>query len=144
MNDFKKMQEAIIKAIDTIVNDKLKKIKYNYYVDGIIQNKSHTGNSYDVLIANETYKNIPSKHKLKYNVGDVVQILVKNGDWNKKFIDGAVNSNIIDTIYPVGSILMQTRENSINPEVSLGGTWNRIDESTIPNNANIVFWKRIN
>lgn len=92
MDNFKQIQEAIINAVNTIVEKKLKKIKRNYYVDGVIKNKNDNF-TYNVLIANEIYKNIPSKSKLNYEIGDTVQILVKNGDWNQKFIDNVSYHN---------------------------------------------------
>lgn len=92
MDNFKKLQEAIITTVNTIVEKKLKNIKRNYCVDGVIKNKN-SNYTYDVLMNNELYKNIPSQHKLNYEVGDTVQILIKNGDWNKKFITGTLRHN---------------------------------------------------
>ena len=96
MNNFKKIQEAIINAVNTIVEKKLKNIKRNYYADGVIKNKN-SDYTYDVLIANEIYKNIPSQHRYIYKVGDTVQILVKNGDWSKKIITGYSYNNKFST-----------------------------------------------
>lgn len=128
MNNFKQIQDAIINAIHTIVENKFKNIKRNYYVDGVVKNKNND-NTYDVLIANVTYKNIPSKYKLNYEVEDIVQILVKNGDWNKKFIDGFSHNNkfpITDYVYPVGSICI--RETKSDPVDTLGGIWTLVDK----------------
>ena len=92
MDNFKKLQEAIMSAVNTIVDKKLKNIKRNYYVDGVIKNKNDN-DTYNVLINNEVYKDIPSQHKLNYEAEDTVQILIKNGDWNKKFITGTLRHN---------------------------------------------------
>lgn len=96
-----KEQKAILKAIDIMIDQKLKKLSFNYYVDGVIQDgvvtdgstKSRTipKNVYSVLINGVVYDNIPSMNKMDYCKGDVVRVLIKNGDWNKKFIEGIAN-----------------------------------------------------
>lgn len=96
MDNKKQIQEALLQAVDTMIDNKLKKLNFNYYVDGVIQDgaiKSNTINSrsngknvYDVSINGTVYKNIPSMSKFDYRIGDTVQILIKNGDWNKKYI----------------------------------------------------------
>lgn len=86
MSNEKKTQNALLEAIDIMIENKLKKLNFNYYVDGVIQSKNDD-NTYNVLINNTLYKNIHSEHHLNYSVNDTVQILIKNGDWNKKFIN---------------------------------------------------------
>lgn len=86
MDNNKQAQEALLQAVDIMVDNKLKKINFNYYVDGVIKKDNGDG-TYNVLINGTMYNNIPSEHKLIYSVGSTVQILIKNGDWNKKFID---------------------------------------------------------
>ena len=97
MDNFKQLQEAIINAIDIIIENKLKKLGFNYYVDGVVK-EINNDETYNVLINGTIYHNIPSKYRLTYSVGDVVQILVKNGDWNKKFIDDVSYHNERRTI----------------------------------------------
>ena len=92
MNE-KKMQDALLEAIGVMIDNKLKKLKFNYYVDGVI-NKVNNDKTYSVLINGATYENIPSKNNFAYQVGDSVQILIKNGDWNKKFIDDRTAHNM--------------------------------------------------
>ena len=89
MDNKKQTQDALLEAIDIMIDRKIKKLGFNYYVDGVIQSKNDN-NTYDVLINNTLYTNIPSKHNFEYLVNDTVQILVKNGDWNKKFIDDKI------------------------------------------------------
>lgn len=81
-----KEQEAILEAVNIVVEQKLKNLGFNYYVDGVIKKDNGDG-TYNVLINGIVYNNIPSEHKLIYSVDSTVQILIKNGDWNKKFID---------------------------------------------------------
>lgn len=91
MNNFKAIQDAIINAISTLIDGKLKKLKFNYYVDGVIvKNDGLDGRyspTYTVNINGFEYKNIPSQCDAGHNNGDKVQIIVQNGDWNKKIID---------------------------------------------------------
>ena len=95
-----KEQNAILEAIDIIVKKRLKNLGFNYYVDGVIQKDNNDG-TYNVLINGTLYNNISSKHKLIYSVGDTVQILIKNGNWNKKYIDDKSyhNNHIVSQQY---------------------------------------------
>lgn len=94
MSKEKQTQDALLEAIDIAVENKLKKLGFNYYVDGVIKGKN-TDNTYNVLINGEIYNNVPSKNNFEYSVNDVVQVLIKNGNWNKKFIDDKKNHNEI-------------------------------------------------
>lgn len=92
MSTDKQTQEALIEAIDIIVKHRLKNLGFNYYVDGVICSVN-TDNTYNVMINDKEYKNIRSKHNFKYSMNDAVQILIKNGQWSKKFIDDKINHN---------------------------------------------------
>ena len=92
MKNFKEIQDAILNAIDTMIESKIKKLKFNYYVDGVIK-KVNTDNTYNVLIDNREYKDIPAKNNFEYFADDAVQILIKNGNWNKKIIDDKITHN---------------------------------------------------
>lgn len=82
MND---IQKAILNAVDKLVEDKLKKAKFSYYIDGEIT--AVVGEKYTVVSGNSTYTNLPARTGVTYEVGDLVQICVKNGDSSRKFID---------------------------------------------------------
>lgn len=92
MDNNKKTQDALLEAIDIMIEQKIKKLKFNYYVDGVIQTKN-ASNTYNVIINGTEYKDVPSKNNFDYSQGDTVQILIKNGDWNKKFIDDKTTHN---------------------------------------------------
>lgn len=92
MSKEKQTQDALLEAIDIAVENKLKKLGFNYYVDGVIKSKN-TDNTYNVLINGTIYKKVPSKNNFQYSINDVVQVLIKNGNWNKKFIDDVSRHN---------------------------------------------------
>lgn len=112
--DNKKTQDALLEAVDIMIDQKLKNLKFNYYVDGVVQDgvvknntvgsRSNGKNVYSVLINGTVYDNIPSMNKLDYYKGDVVQVLIKNGDWNKKFIEGMANHTKFPTVQQYNSI----------------------------------------
>ena len=96
MDNNKDVQNALLKTIETRIDNKIKNLKFNYYVDAVICNinTSSNGNgTYDIKYNNVIYTNVPSFQGSQFQVGDVVQILVKHGDWNKKFIDDKVKHN---------------------------------------------------
>jgi hypothetical protein len=80
-----KEQKALLETIDIMIDKRLKNLGFNYYVDGVIKEKNNDG-TYNVLINGNLYNNIPSENKFSYLINDVVQVLIKNGNWNKKFI----------------------------------------------------------
>lgn len=94
MNEEKKTQNALLETIDIMIKNKLKNLSFNYYVDGVIK-KKNDDDTYNVLINGKIYNNISSKNNFEYSINDVVQILIKNGNWKKKFIDDIKNHNEI-------------------------------------------------
>lgn len=114
MNKEKKTQDALLEAIDIIVKKRLNNLGFNYYVDGVIQdgivqdgvvlNRESNKVLYSVLINGKIYNNIPSMNKMDYLKGDVVRILIKNGNWNKKFIEGMANHTKFPTAHQFNSI----------------------------------------
>jgi hypothetical protein len=110
MND-KGIQEALLKTIDIMIDNKLKNLGFNYYVDGVIKEKNKDG-TYNVLINGVVYKNIPSKNGFAYSINDTVQILIKNGNWSHKFIDDTKNhNNFPKNIYNLGVTPLTLKEN---------------------------------
>lgn len=114
MNNNKKTQDALLETIDIMIDQKLKNLGFNYYVDGVVQDgvvkdnavgsRSNGKNVYSVLINGTVYDNIPSMNKLDYCKGDVVRVLIKNGDWNKKFIEGMANHTKFPTAQQYNSV----------------------------------------
>lgn len=82
MND---IQKAILDAIEKLVAEKVKRAKFCYYIDGKVT--AVANGRYTVKSGNSTYTNLPARTGAVYEVDDLVQICVKNGDSSRKFID---------------------------------------------------------
>lgn len=134
-----KEQNAFFQAVNTLIDNKLKKVKFNSYVDGVIQ-QINTDGTYKVKINGTDYDNVLSKYRASYQVGDSVQILLKNGDFNKKMIDGHTYKATIDTIYTIGSVY-KTINNSNNPSSMLGGEWELVSSQYIDTGWQEYKWK---
>jgi hypothetical protein len=98
-----KEQKALLETINIMIDKRMKDLGFNYYVDGVIKGVN-SDNTYNVLINGTVYNNISSKSNLTYSIGDVVQILIKNGNWDKKFIDDTVYHNKFLTSQQFNSI----------------------------------------
>lgn len=94
MSNEHKTQEALLQAIDIMINQKLRNLGFNYYVDGVIKKDNGDG-TYNVLINGTTYNSVPAKNNFAYSVSDVVQVLIKNGNWNKKIIDDKIGHDSV-------------------------------------------------
>lgn len=82
----KSEQKAILDACRIIVENQIKNLKFNYYIDGIITKKNDDG-TYNIKNSGNTFENIKARTGLALSEGDSVQIMIKNGDFNNKFID---------------------------------------------------------
>lgn len=135
MNDKKKTQNAFLEAISVMIDKKIKNLGFNYYVDGVIKNKNDN-NTYNVLINNVTYSNIPSKNNFEYLVGDTVQVLVKNGNWNKKIIDDKVgHDKVPQNLLNLGTRIRIYGNTSFNNYKTVGSyaVYSNDDAQTISN-----------
>lgn len=87
MSNTNVIQEKLIKAIEIIVEEKIrKKSKFNYYIEGKIVDVKDTDGVCTVKINGEN-SDIKYRDGLSLSVGDVVLVLVVNGDYSRKFID---------------------------------------------------------
>lgn len=85
----KSEQKAILDACRIIVENQIKNLKYNYYIDGIVTKKNGDG-TYNIKNSGNTFENIKARTGLVFSEGDSVQIMIKNGDFNNKFIDDTI------------------------------------------------------
>lgn len=79
------INKYILDAIQVVIKKFLKNLKYNYYVTGKIT-AVNTDGTYGVQI-NNTVSNLPARSGLTLAVGDVVYVMVVNGNYSFKFID---------------------------------------------------------
>lgn len=79
-----KIQETIFKSIDILIQRKLEKLGYNYYVEGLIT--AVNSSNYDVLINGRTIK-IKAREGLSLATNDIVLVCIVNGNFSNKFID---------------------------------------------------------
>ena len=85
----KSEQKAILDACRIIVENQIKNLKYNYYIDGVVTKKNGDG-TYNIKNSGNTFENIKARTGLTLSEGDSVQIMIKNGDFNNKFIDDKI------------------------------------------------------
>lgn len=135
MNDKKKTQNAFLEAISVMIDKKIKNLGFNYYVDGVVQTRNND-NTYNVLINNILYKNVPSKNNFEYLVGDTVQVLVKNGNWNKKMIDDKVgHDKVPQNLLNLGTRIRICGNSDFNDYKTVGSyaVYSNNDAQTISN-----------
>ena len=86
--DFEKSEsygDQMCKAIEIIVNKKMKKIKRDKTVEGVVEAKTENG-QYRVKIKNSSYTAFSINPFLNFQVGDTVLILIPKGDFSYKKI----------------------------------------------------------
>lgn len=125
-----KEQNAFFQAVNTLIDNKLKKQKFNYYVSGVIKYKNiNTSNkntpTYTVNIFGFDYDNVPTKNGWNYSPNDIVYVLIQNGDFNKKYIDGYLKNEKQMTYYPIGTVYTLMNDSN-NPSNMFGGTWDLV------------------
>ena len=80
-----KFQNEILKTIEILLENKIKKLKFNYYIEGKIVEVIGDGR-YKIIINGEE-DIVNARNGLDLSVNDVVLILVPNGNTSFKFID---------------------------------------------------------
>lgn len=79
-----KEQLELLQAIELMINEKLKGLKFNYTLEGTITEVMNT-TTYKVRIF-DTEEILKSIDNTTYQVGDVVKIIVYNGNYSDKAI----------------------------------------------------------
>ena len=80
-----KEQQAILKAVEILIAQRLSSIGCIFYIDGVVTAASN--GLYTVKNGDNLYEGLKARSGLSLKVGSVVQVLVKNGDPSRKFID---------------------------------------------------------
>jgi len=76
---------TLLENIDKLIFYRIKNIKCNYYKEGKIQTDNGNG-TYDVLINEDTFT-LKARAGLTLAVGDIVYVMIPNGNESFKFID---------------------------------------------------------
>lgn len=85
MNEIE-LKREIADGVEIIINSKIVNSgKCDYHVEGLIISKEN--NLYDVKINGEISTNLRVRTGMTFEVGDRVDILVRNGDFSRKMID---------------------------------------------------------
>lgn len=77
-------QEKIIESIDELIKKKLKELKFNYTLEAKIT-KIMSPIDYEISYQNKTY-GVKSINNQEYLVGDLVYVMVLNGDFSNKIV----------------------------------------------------------
>lgn len=80
------IEKAILDTIDIMIQERLKKLSFNYYIEAKIETINNDG-TYNIEWNGTVLNNIKSRDGLILNVGDIVLICVVNGNFSNKFID---------------------------------------------------------
>lgn len=108
-------------GVQQVAQDAVDKAPYDRTFRGVIENVNNDGTC-NVRINGRTYNNVPCKSIVQ--VDEIVDVLFPQNNASLMRIDSA--SNIVNTIYPVGSIYMSI--NNVSPSVLFGGEWEQIKD----------------
>lgn len=98
-------QNELLDAIEIIVDGKLKRLKYNYYMLGVVSSVDNVKKEYKVNM-NGNYFTLKARQGLIVNVNDVVYVCIANNDFSNKFIDNVLgqSSNQEDVLDKIAKI----------------------------------------
>lgn len=82
--DKNKIQQQLLESMKILIQEEIKKLKITYIIEGVVQ-KQLSSNLYEILYNKEIYSAKVFDSKV-YNVNDVVDVLVRNGDFSEKII----------------------------------------------------------
>lgn len=108
-------------GVQQVAQDAVDKAPYDRTFRGVIENVNNDGTC-NVRINGRTYNNVPCKSTVQ--VDEIVDVLFPQNNASLMKIDSA--SNIVNTIYPIGSIYMSI--NNVSPSVLFGGEWEQIKD----------------
>lgn len=76
--------DKILEAIDIMMNEKIKKLKFNYVLDGTITEVINP-NTYKINVL-DNVETLNSMNSNQYLVGDIVYVIVFNNNYSDKKI----------------------------------------------------------
>jgi len=81
-----KKDEDILEAIDIMVQERLKELKFNRYIQVKIT-VDNGNNTYDVLYNNQTIPNVKVRAGLTLSVNDICYCMIPNNQFSLLFLD---------------------------------------------------------
>lgn len=79
-------EESIFNAIDTIINRRLKDLKFNYYIQGKVLAINPNG-TVNIDYHNQTIPNVKVKAGVNLSVNNIVYVCVPNNELSFLFVD---------------------------------------------------------
>lgn len=80
------IEKAILDTIDIMIQERLKKLPFNYYIEAKIETINNDG-TYNIEWNGAILNNVKARNGLTLNVSDIVLVCVVNGNFSNKFID---------------------------------------------------------
>lgn len=80
------IEKAILDTIDVMIQERLKRLSFNYYIEAKIETVNDDGTC-NIEWNGTVLNNIKARNGLILNVGDIVLVCVVNGNFSNKFID---------------------------------------------------------
>ena len=81
-----KEQQILMESIDIIIAERLKNLKFNYYIEGIVSSINMDGTC-NIVSKGETYELVKVRNGLTINTNDIVLICVVNNNQSNLFVD---------------------------------------------------------
>ena len=79
-----KVMNELLKSIDIMIQKRLAKLKITRYMDGVI---TAVNNDIYTVQINDTQYEMKAKYNQVFEVGNLVLVLIPNGDITRKVID---------------------------------------------------------
>lgn len=87
----KEMQDYILEAIEIVVKEEMRKLRFNYYIEATVLS-INIDSTYNVSFNNNTLPNVRAREDLKLQIGDNVLVCIVNNDFSNKFVDQKLES----------------------------------------------------
>lgn len=81
-----KYTQALLEAIQIMINENNKKLKFTYHIEATVLVVNSDG-TYNVNYNGSILKNIRVREGLSLKINDIVLICIINGNFSNKFID---------------------------------------------------------
>ena len=134
-----KLLAALKRGIENITLNVLNENPRDYHKRGRVIGQDEWG--WTLSIDNATYTRIPSLERVAdYKQGDVVEVMIPNGQPSNMFIMGRVGGVVpiatLDMVFPVGKVILTT--DNVSPATYVPNTtWERITDRVLIGAGNL-------